>query len=128
MTHVRPRFSRKTFAIAMAAGVAFGGIQVIGPEVGVNVVSEASAAELDPSIVTKAELISEKSGKNVFGMAVEADDRRAFVDTHGLQYKLKLDFTLPDDAKPGDSIQIKFNDIYGRVKGAIQAPTEEGKR
>ena len=99
----------KTMAIALAAGVSFGGVQVVGPEMGLNTVAEASAAELDPSVVTKAEFVSDKSGQNVFGTTVEATKEAYdnFITTHGNDFKLKLDFKIPDDAQPGDTFVIK---------------------
>ena len=46
MSMAKIRFSRKTLAIALAAGVSFGGVQIVGPETGFNTVAEASAAEV----------------------------------------------------------------------------------
>ena len=126
----------KTMAIALAAGVSFGGVQVVGPEMGLNTVAEASAAELDPSVVTKAEFVSDKSGQNVFGTTVEATKEAYdnFITTHGNDFKLKLDFKIPDDAQPGDTFVIKKEGTVGisngsfSVKGDIVAATEEGRK
>ena len=127
---IRSRFSRKTLAIALAAGVSFGGVQIVGPEMGLNTVAEASAAELDPSVVTKTELVSDKSGQNVLGTTVEATKEAydAFYNTHGENFKLKLEFNIPDSAQPGDTFTIKNNGTTLQVSGAVEASTEEGRK
>lgn len=133
---VRSRFSRKTLAIALAAGVSFGGVQIVGPEMGLNTVAEASAAQLNPSVVTKFELVSDKSGQNVFGTTVEATKEayNSFITTHGNKFKLKLDFKIPDDAQPGDTFVIRKGGSTGlsngsfSVTGNIVAATEEGRK
>ena len=100
-------FSRKTIAIALAAGMTLGAVTV--PQMaGVQGMSAvAGAAQLDPSVVTKTELVSDKSGKNVLGTTVEATGKDAFYDIHGEDFNLKLDFDIPDSAQPGDTFIIK---------------------
>lgn len=120
----------KTMAIALAAGVSFGGVQVVGPEMGLNTVAEASAAELDPSVVTKTELVSDKSGQNVLGTTVEATDEayNAFYDAHGQKFKLKLAFDIPNSAQPGDTFTVTSEDDFFDINGVINAATEEGRK
>ena len=99
-----------------------------------GIAATASAAELDPSVVTKTELISDKSGKNVLGTTVEATEEAydKFYDTHGTEFKLKLSLNIPDDAQPGDTLEIKKENAHAHigsfeVKGTIPATTSDGK-
>ena len=130
-TTTRSRFSHKTLAIALAAGVSLGGVQIAGPKLGLNTTTEASAATLDPSVVTTTKLVSDKSGKNVFGTTVKATEEAyaKFYETHGHEFKLKLDFVIPDDAQPGDSFTIiPQNNRVGSfdISGTIPAHTANG--
>ncbi|WP_144794190.1 hypothetical protein, partial [Corynebacterium singulare] len=124
----------KTLSIALAVGLSVGGVTVpvgdTGNSFGFGVAS-ASAAELDKSVVTKTELVSDKSGKNVLGTTVEATQEayENFFNTHGKNYKLKLDFKIPDSAKPGDKFVVeKTGDGDFLTRGVIQAPTPEGRK
>lgn len=124
----------KTLAIALAAGLSIGGVTVpigdAGNSFGFGVAS-ASAAELDKSVVTKTELVSDKSGKNVLGTTVEATKEAYdnFFNTHGEDFKLKLEFKIPDSARPGDTFVVKNTGVGSfLVQGVIQAPTPEGRK
>ena len=123
-------FSRKTIAIALAAGMTLGAVTV--PQfAGVQgMTAVAGAAELDPSVVTKTELVSDKSGKNVLGTTVEATKEAYdnFFNTHGEDYKLKLDFEIPDSAQPGDTFTINAGRGDFKLRGSIKAPTEDGRK
>ena len=81
--------------------------------------------------MAKIELVSDKSGKNVFGTTVKATREAydAFYDTHGEEFKFKLDLKIPDTAQPGDTFTIS-KDTYGQfqVRGTIDAATEEGRK
>lgn len=131
MAPIHSRFSRKTLAIALAAGVATGGVTIAQIADVNGIAATASAAELDPSVVAKIELVSDKSGKNVFGTTVKATREAydAFYDTHGEEFKLKLDLKIPDTAQPGDTFTLSKN-TYGQfqVRGTIDAATEEGRK
>ena len=126
----RTTFSRKTVAIAVASAVAIGGVQLTAPVNGVFAAATASAAELAPSVVTKTELVSDKSGKNVLGTTVEATEEayKAFYDKHGHKFKLKLDFKVPDSAQPGDVFRIRASKTLFDVKGTVTASTNEGRK
>ena len=127
----RKRVFNKTMAIALAAGVSFGGVQIVGPEMGLNTVAEASAADqLDPSVVTKTELVSDKSSQNVLGTTVDATNEayNAFYDAHGQKFKLKLAFDIPNSAQPGDTFTVTSEDDFFDIEGVINAATEEGRK
>lgn len=133
MLGIVKRFN-KTLSIALAVGLSVGGVSAPIGDTGSTFgfgVANASAAELDKSVVTKTELVSNKSGKNVLGTTVEATQEAYdnFFNTHGNEYKLKLEFTIPDSAKPGDTFGVENID-EGKflVKGVIQAPTPEGRK
>ena len=129
-TQTRTTFSRKTVAIAVASAVAMGGVQLTAPTNGVFAAATASAAELNPSVVTKTELVSDKSGQNVLGTTVEAT-REAYDDfynKHGKHFTLKLDFKIPDSAQPGDTLEVSKNSGLFRIKGNVEAATDEGRK
>ena len=125
-------FSRKTIAIAVAAGMSLGGVQVVGPELGINVTGEASAADLQHDALTKITLKSDKTGDNIFDQPEPktTQEARDFEKAQGGNYTLGLDFKIPDSAQPGDSMYIGFDKglkIEG-LQGNITAPTAEGRK
>lgn len=128
---VHSTFSRKTFAVALAAGVAIGGVQIASPSLGLNTVAEASAAELDPSVVVRTSVVSDKSGANILTLPdVEAseDSRTEFFNTHGNDHKLNLTFKIPDNAAPGDTFAISWDGMQAGVTGSLVASTDAGRK
>ena len=126
------RAFNKTMAIALAAGVSFGGVQIVGPEMGMSIAGEASAAELETGVLTGFKMVSKKSGEDLLRQAEpqNKDEAWDFMKKHGTEYTLNLDFKIPDSAQPGDALQINFAegiDIDG-VGGNITAPTESGRK
>ena len=122
----------KTMAIALAAGVSFGGVQVVGPELGMSIAGEASAAELEQSALTNITLKSDKTGEDLFKQPSPktTDEARSFVTKQGNKYKLGLDFEIPDSAQPGDKLHINLEDgidVDG-ITGNIIAATEAGRK
>ena len=132
MPKTHKRTFNKTMAIALAAGVSFGGVQIVGPEMGMSIAGEASAATLEKNALTNITLKSKKTGANLFDQPEPKTtaEARNFVSTQGNDYTLGLDFKIPDSAKPGDTLYVKLADgldING-ISGNITAPTDDGKK
>lgn len=128
----RHGFSRRTVAVALAAGTMLGGTQVVdmpNNSFGFGAAT-AEAAILDQSVVTNVDLVSDKSGKSIVGTTVEATKKayNDFKSTHGDTFKLKIDIKLPDDAKPGDVLKFGSSSLGFAVSDIIQASTEDGRK
>ena len=118
MPKTHKRAFNKTMAIALAAGVSFGGVQVISAQTGHDVAGQAVAAEagkLDPSVIKSHSVIANKSGekittkKNTFS---DVDGKNAFVDKHGDKVNFDVNMEIPDSAKAGESITFKIGGAF----------------
>ena len=111
MPKTHKRAFNKTMAIALAAGVSFGGVQIVGPEMGMSIAGEASAATLEKNALTNITLKSKKTGEDLFKQPEPktTKESRDFVVNQGQKYTLGLDFKIPDSAQPGDSLYINFD-------------------
>ena len=110
----RKRVFNKTMAIALAAGVSFGGVQVVGPEMGLNTAAEASAAEIPASNV-KTTLITE-AGDDLLSypqkeVNVENKDNDFYKKFSYERAELKMDIVIPDDAAAGDTIAVDLKNM-----------------
>ena len=110
-------FSRKTIAIALAAGMTLGGVTVATSQ-GVGPLSaQAAAAEagkLDPSVIKSHAVIADKSSAAITNADTFSDiaGRNAFVDKHGTNVNFDVNMEIPNDAKSGDSIAFKINGAF----------------
>ena len=132
MPKTHKRAFNKTMAIALAAGVSFGGVQIVGPEMGMSIAGEASAATLEKNALTDITLKSKKTGDDLFKQPEPktTKESRDFVVNQGQKYTLGLDFKIPDSAQPGDSLYINFDQglkVDG-IGGNISAPTDAGRK
>ena len=106
MPKTHKRAFNKTMAIALAAGVSFGGVQVVSAQTGHDVAGQAVAAEagqLDAKVLTGHSVISSKSKQKVQDIKSfdTLEGEKAFVDAHSDQFTFTADLTIPDDAKAG---------------------------
>ena len=108
----RKRVFNKTMAVALAAGVSFGGVQVVSStqtDFGLGS-AVANAAELPASVVT-ADVVSNESQesiKNISDSEKTEEGYAQFFQTHGADYTLNLDFNIPNDATPGDTYTVSW--------------------
>ena len=111
-------FSRKTIAIAVAAGVSLGGVQVVSAQAGHDLSGQAVAAEsgkLDKSVIKSHSVVSDKSSAAITTEKDTFSDiagRDAFVDKHGTLVNFDVNMEIPDKAKTGDSIAFKINGAF----------------
>ena len=118
MAPIRSHFSRKTLAIALAAGVSFSGVQVVSAQTGHDLTGQAVAAEagkLDQSVIKSHSVIANKSKaaitteKDTFS-DVKGKDK--FLETHGDKVNFDVNMEIPDTAKTGESITFKINGAF----------------
>ena len=107
----------KTMAIALAAGVSLGGVQVISAQTGHDVAGQAVAAEagsLDKSVIKSHSVIADKSKAAITNADTFSDvaGRDAFVAKHGTNVNFDVNMEIPDKAKAGDSIAFKINGAF----------------
>lgn len=113
-------FSRKTIAIAVAAGMSLGGVQVVSAQAGHDLSGQAVAAEagtLDASVLTGHSVISSKSKKKV--QDIESfntlDGKDKFVEEHSDQFTFTADLTIPDNAKAGQTMSFEVGGAFSVV-------------
>ena len=120
MAKTHKRAFNKTMAIALAAGVSFGGVQVVSAQTGHDVAGQAVAAEagqLDASVLTGHSVISSKSKQKVQDIKSfnTLEGEKEFVDTHSDQFTFTADLTIPDDAKAGQTMAFKVGGAFSIV-------------
>ena len=107
----------KTMAIALAAGVSFGGVQVVSAQAGHDVAGQAVAAEagkLDKSVIKSHSVIADKSKTAITNADTFSDTagRDAFLAKHGTTVNFDVNMEIPNGAKAGDSIAFKINGAF----------------
>lgn len=116
MANIHHAFSRKTVAIAIASTVAMGGgVQVVGPELGLDTVGTASAAEtipannIDVSITTNEgnDLMKYPQKK----VRVQNESNDFYKKFNRKDATLKINVTIPNSAKVGDTVTVNLNGI-----------------
>ena len=118
MAKTHKRAFNKTMAIALAAGVSFGGVQVVSAQTGHDTAGQAVAAEagtLDPSVIKSHSVIADKSKTAITTKNDTFSDtagRDAFVAKHGTNVNFDVNMEIPDKAKAGDSIAFKINGAF----------------
>lgn len=111
-------FSRKTIAIAVAAGMSLGGVQVVSAQAGHDLSGQAVAAEagkLDKSVIKTHSVIADKSKTAITTKTDTFTDtagRDAFVNKNGTTVNFDVNMQIPDKAKTGDSIAFKINGAF----------------
>ena len=120
MPKTHKRAFNKTMAIALAAGVSFGGVQVVSAQTGHDVAGQAVAAEagqLDAKVLTGHSAISSKSKQKVQDIesfnTLEGKDK--FIETHSDQFTFTADLTIPDDAKAGQTMSFEAGGAFSVV-------------
>ena len=121
------RTFNKTMAVALAAGVSFGGVQVVSAQSGHELSGVASAAEItDKGLVSNLKITAEDGTEFKQGRVTQ-EEHDAFVKDHGKKLTMSFDVSFPDSAKAGDSIPINFsNGLNKTVEGNMTAKDSNG--
>ena len=121
------RTFNKTMAVALAAGVSFGGVQVVSAQTGHDMAGVASAAEItEKGLVSNLKVVAEDGTEFKQGR-VSHEEHDAFVKEHGTKLTMSFDVSIPDSAKAGDSIPINFSDgLKKTVAGNMPAKDGNG--
>ena len=122
------RTFNKTMAIALAAGVSFGGVQVVSAQSGHDMAGVASAAEItDKGLVSNVKVVSKKDGAEFKQGTVTQEEHDKFVAEHGDRLTLSFDVNIPDTAQPGDTIKVEHSrGFWPTVHGNLPAKTADG--
>lgn len=113
-------FLTRTLGIAVAASVSLGGVQVVTQQSGLVAPALASAQTASSSLDNvdiKTSVVSTKSNKEAFksGQNLDLRDKdkyNAFTEEHGWEYKANIGFAIPDSAKEGDKLVLKFKNAF----------------
>ena len=107
----RKRVFNKTMAVALAAGVSFGGVQIVGPDLGMNVAGVAAADTIPAEYLTLS--AKNDAGKDLLKYTpknINESNKAAFESAFpkGSQVTLHGELKLPDDysVNAGDQIKI----------------------
>lgn len=125
------RFLTRTLGIAVATSVSLAGVQVISQQSGITAPALAvaettpSASTLDGVDITTT-VVSQKSGAAApaSGSTVDLPDKAAYnkyTKDVGWGYKATFAFAIPDSAKAGDTVVLKFKDNFQLTSGDSQA-------
>lgn len=122
------RTFNKTMAVALAAGVSFGGVQVVSAQTGHELSGVASAAEItDKGLVSNLKVVSKKDGTEFKEGTVTQEEHDKFVAEHGDRLTLSFDVDIPDTAQPGDTIKVEASKaLHPTVEGRLPAKTADG--
>lgn len=121
------RTFNKTMAVALAAGVSFGGVQVVSAQSGHELSGVASAAEItDKGLVSNLKITAEDGTEFKQGR-VTKEEHDAFVKEHGRKLTMSFDVAIPDTAQPGDTIKVALSSaLRPTVDGRLPAKTADG--